>query len=146
MGETKYLKQLVNEVRIKEVWPVEELTRKIDSKIEWAEKEEHQRKVEEVEINDFFSYSVAKVPHPCVIFAMDEHCVWGIITSTNSSGCHNISPIEGSRLLGKGWWTNTIICTTKDAALKHWLGIFDNPPEIRRAVKLLEEYYKKLLI
>lgn len=146
MGETKYLKQLANEVKVRGAWPLDELEKRIAAKIEWAEKEEKESRVVDVEINDFFSYNIAQVPHPCVIFAMNEECVWGIITSSNPIGCHNVSAIEGSRLLGNGWWTNTIICSPKELAIKHWLGIFDNPSDVRRAVGLLGEYYKKLLI
>lgn len=145
MGETKYLKQLANEIRVKGSWTKDELINKIEKKAEWAEKEEGNGRVEELEINDFFAYNICAVPHPCVIFAMDEATVWGIITSSNGEGCHNIAEIEGSRLLKGGWWTNTIIRQTREMAVKHWLGIFDNPPDVKRAVKLLNEYYKKLL-
>ena len=146
MREVKFLKQLAGEMKVKGSWSLEEVQKKIEAKIVWAEKEEGRIKdVEDLRINDFFSYNIQKVPHPCVIFAMDESCVWGIITSTNEEGCHNVAPIEGSRMLRDGWWTNTIICAPKEQAMNSWLGIFDNPKDVKKAVTVLKEYYKKLL-
>lgn len=139
----KELSQLHNEVGQKATWTKEELRAKIDEKIEQAKLT--RPKIGDVRIYDFFSFNIAKIPHPCVIFRIEDDRVWGIVTSTNESGYHNISKVEDSRCLADGWWTNTIICQSKEDALKGWLGIFDSPAEVKRIVKLLNVYYKNIL-
>lgn len=143
--ETRYLKEMKNEIRAKGTWSKHELEDKIDGKMDRAIREEQKPIVECVQLYDFVRVSLHGISHPCVIFRMDETCVWGILSSGNSDGCHNIGKIEESRLLKDGWWTNTVICETKQEALKNWMGIFDNPNDVKRAVKLLKEYYKNIL-
>lgn len=143
--ETGFLKQLQNEVRIKGTWSKEELGEMIFKKLEQARNVEEKQKMKSVELYDFFSYKIMEVPHPCVIFKIEEEKAWGIITSTNEGAIHNVEKIQNSRHLENGWWTNTIVCHPLNSCLKHWLGIFDNPEEVKRVVGILNEYYKKLL-
>lgn len=139
----KQLGELLVEVDRKEVWNRVELREKIRKKIDEAEN----GKPRVVGLNnyDFFGFSIKHSIHPCVIFRMEEECVWAIVASSNEGACHNIAKIENSRYLSQGWWTATIVCVPKTDAYKYWMGIFDNPDEVRRAVKLLGAHYKTLL-
>lgn len=143
--ETRYLREIRNEIRAKGTWSKQELEAKIEGKMERALREEQKPIVECVQLYDFVRINLHGISHPCVIFREEGECVWGILTSGNPDGCHNIGKIEGSRLLKDGWWTNTIICETKQEALKNWMGVFDSLQDVKRAVKLLKEYYKNIL-
>lgn len=143
--ETGFLKQLCNEVKVKGTWDKGELERMILRKLEAAKAVEDRQKVKTIEIYDFFSYKIMEIPHPCVIFKIEGEKAWGIVASTAEGAVHNVDKIINSRHLERGWWTNTVVCSPVEKCLKHWLGIFDNPEEVKRAVGLLNEYYKKLL-
>lgn len=146
MTETTLLKQLVNELNMRQSWPKEEVVDRVKGKLDIAREENEKKMVKEIKLYDFFSFKLLEISHPCVIFRIDTDCVWGIITSSNSDGAHhNVAPIEGSRLLSGGWWTTTIVSQTHEDVLSHWLGIFDNPADVKKAVKLLKERYSKIL-
>lgn len=86
MVETKYLKQLYTEIGQRGSWSNEEIRGRVMSKIEKAgkEEEENKRVVDKVEIYDFFAVKLHGIPHPCVIFARDEGCVWGMVDYHNN--------------------------------------------------------------
>jgi hypothetical protein len=105
-------------------------------------------KVEEVRVGDVISYHIARSPHPCLIFKIDEEedICYAAVMSTKHDKPHSVYPIEKSRIFKGSCISNTIIAVNKEQAIDSWLCIFDSPEELKECVKKLKLLYKKVLI
>jgi len=84
------------------------------------------------------------VPHPCVVFKIRDNNVYCLgITSTESKNV--IKDIKYSRFFEKHYFYNIITTISLSEAMKGFVGVFDSKKEVDETVKLLKEYYSKIL-
>jgi hypothetical protein len=100
---------------------------------------------ETLEIGDITQIHISGIPHPAVVFKVEGDLCWAICCSTQADKPSTFKPIEGSRFLKTGYWTNTVLAMTVEHALSVWDGVFDDKKQLDRIVKDLRYYYNQIL-
>ncbi len=90
---------------------------------------------------DIITSMVCGSAHPCMIYKIDDIYVYGVCFSS-SEAAHNIYEFKKSRIFSNSYMTNTLVRQTKEEALAHFVGIFDNRIEADLAFTKLKNFYK----
>ena len=98
-----------------------------------------------IEFGDVILFSIANRNHPCVVFKKENNICHALVLSTKQYEHHFIAKIEQSRLFTISNFTSTIISLPEDQAKRNFIGIFDSPQELKKAVKLVKTKYKRIL-
>ena len=140
---SKYLKELLNDVKAKSTWGKEELVDRINKKIQQEEGEVSKMAPKDVEIGDITVIDLHKQPHPAIVIAIeDDTCTCVILSSTE--GAHCVYHIETRTVTS--WVTSTITKSPKEEVLKRWKGAYFNKKQIGEIKAALKTYYKNEFI
>lgn len=86
---------------------------------------------------DVIQFEAGLKPRPCVIVKLEEEIVYAIPLS---STCDEINLCESrSRFFGRGFFSKTIVAIKTKYCNEHYLGIYDNPKLLNKAIKLLKQ-------
>jgi len=141
------LSKLYERIKDQNVWGHREITKVIE---EWANGE---AKIGEattlrpttVEIGDIVLFHIAGLRHPSIIFKLEaDHC-HAVVLSTKNRPHHHLKDVENSRLLPQSNFTTTVVSMTNERALENFIGIFDNPKELKIIKKMLRKHFRSLL-
>ena len=80
---------------------------------------------------------------PCVVVKVLEDVVLAIPLSTTEDSL-NLYP-SNSRFLKSGWFSNQLITTKKEEALREYCGVYDNEKRVRKVIKVMKEFVNNSL-
>ena len=92
---------------------------------------------------DVYVVSVGGKKRPVVVAKVLEDTVIGIPLSTTEDELNLCK--SSSRFLGKGWFSKQLLSSKKTFALENWVGIYDNPKLLNKAISKLRIFYNNIL-
>lgn len=140
---SKYLKQLLNDVKSKQHWNRDELIDRINKKISEEEGEWERMSPKDIEVGDVTVIDLHKMPHPAIVIAIEDDICTCVILST-TEGAHCVYQIESRTI--NSWVTSTITKSPKSEVLKRWKGAYFNKKQIGEIKAALKKYYKQEFI
>lgn len=139
---SKYLKQLLNEVKTKDSWRQDELVNKINSKMTEELEDLKRHAPGDVQVGDVTIVDLHKIPHPAVVLKVSEDTCTCVITST-TEGPHCVYKITNVRGFNPlSWATSTTVDVSKEEVLKRWKGEIFSKSQVKEINSALKQHYK----
>jgi hypothetical protein len=141
------LNKLFERIAEKQTWGHRELKAVIN---EWCAgdaniKNDNSVRPATIEVGDIVLFHIARVMHPSIIISVEGNVCHSVVLSTKNREHHYLAPVENSRLLQTSYYTTTIASMSLELALENFIGIFDQPKQLKSVKKLLKNHYRKLL-
>ncbi len=139
--------KLVEKLKSKQTWDTAHLVNMLG---EWKNEVSMRNyhfgtNVKEIRVGDIVDFDIAGQLHPAIIIRIvGDICYACVLTSKENDYC-TLGAIENSRLFEGSYYTCTIGSMTKERALARFVGVFDNPHQLKQIKQKLHSLYQTVL-